>query len=184
LFDLFKKGFLANLRDYEGFGVDFPIGILVAVLFAVMIAVTAVVSYRKYLTVMLASRLLRKEAISEDSAKTLSALGIQNFGISFVLSSGGETKKLFKIKGKREYTYEEYKELISTKGYKEEKTDLKTAELYINPDDLVTAKRIGESEPPGLLSTVLFCLLIVIAYFAITMFLPDILNYISNLSLN
>lgn len=170
-----------DLSEYKNIGLDLDIGFITLIIFAALTAVTAVMSYRRHVLITLASRLLRREALDEESAKSCSALGINSKYASLVMKWGGPYARAIKIKGVREYTYEEYSELIKSKGYKEEKTDFSKAELYVNPESKDLIKRLSDSTPPTLISSALICLGIVAVYLLLAYFLPDIVSTVNNM---
>ena len=169
-----------DLSDYKNIGIKLDIGILILFLFAAFVVVTAFMSYRRYQLINVLTKLIRHDAIGEENAKNLTSFGVKAQTVVAVMKSGGQYTRIFGVKGKKAYTYEEYSALIRQKGFKEEKTDYKTAEIYIKPESMPLVKRLQNSPPPTLVSTVIYCVIIVAVYLVLAYFLPDIVSYIND----
>ena len=61
-----------------------------------------------------------------------------------------------------------------------EPIEIKTAEIYIKPESMPLVKRLQNSPPPTLVSTVIYCVIIVAVYLVLAYFLPDIVSYIND----
>ena len=180
LIELFKKSMTLNLKDYSNIGIDFPIGYFLLFVFAAFIIATVAINLRRSTLHSVTSKLLRHEAISEENAKNLKSLGFTKSTVKTVLSSGGQFKTIFALKGAPEYSYEEYTKMIKERGYKEAKIDYDNAEIYIKEESIAAAKGITEAGAPTALTTVLFCLLILACYICLTLLLPEILNFLNS----
>lgn len=178
---IFKRALTLNLSEYPNIGIDFPIGYFLLAVFVALIITTIAVSYRQNVLTVSVSKLLRKDAIGEENAVNLFKLGFKKSSVNVVLSAGGKFKKIFGVKGRQEYTYEEYNELLKQKKLTEEKIKPETAEIYLKRDSLLFAKRISETTPPTIFTTVLFCILILAVYVILLFVLPDILNYLNGI---
>lgn len=181
IYKFYKDYFFINLKDYPNIGIDLEITkILFCLLIGIIIA-TAILNYRRASTIKVIKRLLRYDATNEENAKTSKELGINEKSLSFILSNNSRLNRLISKVGQKEYTYEEYSKEIKKRGYKEEKTDYKTARLYIREDAIEEAKFLSEASAPTLLSTVLFCVMMVAIFFCIILLLPEILILFNNI---
>ena len=136
---------------------------------------------RKY-TKDLVRKLMRHEAESEESAKTLEELGLNSgFFIKRQLQSEFSfAARLIKRVGKKEYTYEEYVELQKQKKLTKEKIDFTTARFYLNNKEELRRKHIIENYNPSIIRTVMWCVLMLTLYICIALLVPEILSVIDN----
>ena len=178
---ILKRALSLNLLEYDNINIDFPIGYFILAVFAALIITTVAVNYRQHVLILTAQKLLRKEAIGEENAENLFKLGFSKSAVKMVLSAGGQFKKIFGVKGRKEYTYEEYKELLKMKKPTEEKINAEDAEIYIKEDSKLLTKRLSELNPPTILTTILFCVLIATICVGLLLVLGDILNYLNAL---
>ncbi len=167
-----KEFFFLNLSDYENIKISFPLGIFVLLLTVVMIAAVFVITHQRIGVTELLRQLIRREATSDACAKTLDELGISNsLSVKFAFLSGGQIRKMVKIAGREEKTYEEYVAASKKRGFKEEKIDFSTARFYIDEEMIEKGKRIvseGENSyiKPIIISVVLLALFFVFAAFS------------------
>ena len=179
--EFYNKYFEINLNDYPEIGIDLEISrVLLAFLIAIIVA-TVIINVNRAATITFIKKLVRLEALSEENAKSIKELKLNNVFASIAIKSNGKVKNIIQRVGEKKYTYEEYTEMIKKKEYKEEKIDLSTARFYINPDSSQEAQALAESTSPTVLNTVLFCILSVAVFFCIILILPEILTFINNL---
>ena len=178
---IFRDFFSVNLKDYPNIGIDLEITKVLFCFTIGLIVTTIVVSYIRLQTNTLIKKLLRHEATEEENAKSLEKLGMNSFGASVAFLSKGRLSKIVYFKGQKEYTYEEYTELIKSKDFKEEKIDFKTAEFYIKPDKIEEAKKIIDVPTTSVLSLVLLCILIIAVFTCLMLIMPELLSFINSL---
>ncbi len=180
--NLYEKYFLINLKDYPALGIDLEINkILLFVAIGAMLAFIFVGYIRAGVATALKA-LLRREAIDEDSARTLDELRINTLSVRLALRNlGGKTASVIARVGDKKYTYEEYMELSKKKGFKEEKTDLSTARFYIKEGKRDAAKAIYDRFDSPVLHTVLACVLLVALYSCMFFCMPGILNLVNSI---
>ncbi len=172
---------LLNFKDYIDPGIDFPINIfLLSIAVGLCIASVLITFHRRY-TAALIKQLMRHEALDEASAKTLKEIRIEpTFFIRAALNrKSGQLADLIKCVGATSYSYEEYVKLQKTKGFKEEKINFDEAKFYINAENLPRARRINEQGIPSYFQTILGCLLILIIFISVTLFMPEILELLT-----
>lgn len=181
LIRFYEKYVEINLKEYPNIGLDLPLGAILLVAFIAVLITTVIINYRRAILHLTVSKLLRYDAIGEENAKNLDALKINKRSVRLSLNSGGQFAKIIGIKGKQEYTYEEYTTMMKNKTLKEEAVDYRTAELFVKEDSLPLAKRIVDMSSPSVLSTVLMCVLTVAIYVIILLLSPEILTLINNM---
>ncbi len=180
-----KEFFFLNLNQYESFGINFPIGILIIMMSVVLCCAAFIINYQKLFTLNLLKQLTRHNATDEKSAKTLSELHLENsLGLKYSLSSSNSLKSMVKRVGEKTPTYEEYVENSKKKGYKEEKIDFDTARFYINKESLGRVQRIMETSNPAWWRPALMSLFVIALAAIITVFLPELLEWINDYVIN
>ena len=173
-----KEFFTLNLADYENIGVDLLLGTFLAVFTCLFIAVSFLYTYSKISTVTLMCALIRRDALNEESALTLSDLRLcRSFGVKYALS-GKRLQRLLGFVGFETPSYEEFNE----KGSKKEKPclcpDLKTTRIYIPDDSLSAARRIAE-ERVTYITPVILSVIAIAALVALVFTLPDLIELLN-----
>lgn len=182
MWDIFINDYLLiNFKDYIDPGIDFPINIfLLSIAVGLCIASVLITIHRRY-TATLIKQLMRHNAIDEASAKSLKELRIEpTFFIRAALNrKSGQLANLIKCAGAKTYTYEEYSKLQKTKGFRDEKINFDEAKFYINAEQMPRARRINDMGLPSYFQTILGCLLILIIFISVTLFMPEILTLLT-----
>ena len=180
--NFYEKYFLINLKDYPALGIDLEINKILLFLVIGAIFAAIFVGYRRAGVASVIRGLLRREAKSEESARTLDDLRANSLSVRLVLrASGGRLSKIISRVGAPKYTYEEYVALTKKRGFKEEKIDFKNAKFFIAEERTDEAKRIYERSESPLFHTVLFCVLLVAIYVCLLFAMPEILDFINSL---
>ena len=180
MYEFYKKFFLLNLKDYQNINIDFPITVLLFALSLAFVAVIIIVNFRRNRIELLIRQLKRRDAVSEESALTLSEIKLDNFVFRKMLSSEGQLTKLVGRAGEKKYTYEEY--IALTKGKNNmESIDFRKARFYLRNESDERTKHILEGSSPTVLNTVLLCVLVLASFVCISFIMPGILNIINNL---
>lgn len=176
-----------NLADYENIGIDLEISkLLLLILIGLCISFFVIDWHRGYMLTAI-KKLFRHEALDEESAKTLSELGLdRSWSVKWALSHDTRLSKIVKVAGAVEYTYEEYVALMKEKKKRHEKEeldkpDLSTAKFYISSKKLDEARDIQQNYSPSVIKTSLFSLMFIIIFVAITIIMPDILTFINSI---
>ena len=177
---LIKLFLSINLNDYENLKLNFEINkfLLVAyvgVLFAIIISSI----YRSTVNLTL-NRLIRKNAICEESAKTLQELGINLFRVKYILG-GSRMRDIVCMEGEITPTYEEYLEQMKSKKKNINKINYDEARFYIQPSKLDEAKKLVLKSNTSVLNTVLFCVLLFIITVTLVILMPEILTWLNDL---
>ena len=179
--ELIKLFFSVNLKDYENLKLDFEINKFILVAFiGVLIAIIISSIYRSSVY-LLTSRLLRKEALGEDNAMTLSELGINLFRIRYVLSGNSRLKDIINRVGELKPTYEEYVAQMKAKKKTPDKIDFEEAKFYISLENTDKAKEIVLKSNTSVLNIILFCVLLFILTVALIILMPEILGWLNGI---
>ena len=154
---------------------------IVAIAIGICIA-AFILSFHKIHTLRAIKQLLRHNITSEEKAKTLKELRLNDSrALKRMLSQSGQLTEMIKMVGKKQYTYEEYVALQKSKGFKEEKIDFSVARFYLAPEKLDKAKRMQETESPSYIKTALACVLILAIAVCITLAMPELLSFLSKM---
>ena len=179
--EIYDRYINLNLKEYSNINVDFEINkFLIIVLFAIIIATVLINLKRTFITRLL-NNLIRHEAFSEDSAKTLAELDLLNPVMKHIISESSQLSRLISRVGEVKMSYEEYLEKIKEKGYKEEKINFDEARFYIKEENLISAKDASANKSSSLLNTVLLCVLTFMVFVCLILLMPEILGIINNL---
>jgi hypothetical protein len=178
-----KDFFFLNLNDFENIGLNFPIGIFLIMLAVAICGMVFIINWHKTYTIAMLKQLLRHEATSEASAKTLADLGLSNtWGLKSSLSKSGQLTYVVKRVGEEKLTYEKYMENQKKKKSKEknEKIDFTSSKFYIESGKLDRAKRLVETDNASWWKPVFISLIIIAVLILSALFLSDILQAINS----
>ena len=171
-----KQFFFLNLKDYENLKFFLPIGMIVTLLAAALIAATFMITYRKRYMYAICTQLLRHEALSEDSAKTLKELRLANYAaLRRALARGGQLTHIVKRANEVKPTYEEAKK----RGYKAEPIDFTEARFYISEDELGRAEGISKGSYPAWWKPIVASFFILAVLVLLVIFLPELVELIN-----
>lgn len=181
MLDILKDFISINLKDYIDPGIDFPINVfLLSIALGLCIATFFITFHRRY-TVRFIKKLLRHNALSEESAKSIPQLHIKpGFFLKGALSRSGQLTDMVKRVGETKIPYKQYVKMQKKKGFKDEKIDFENAKFYIAEEKIDRAKRISETPFPSYINATLCCILILAIFICIALFMPEILNWIAN----
>lgn len=174
--------FFLNLKDYPNIGIDFEINVFLLVLTLALCVSFFFVNHHRSMMQTIVKQLTRHEATDEDSAKTLTELGLgRAFVLKWALSRPGLLTRIIGRVGEKSYTYEEYVALSKKKGgLKEEKIDFNEARFYIRESGAERAKLILENYGTSLPRAILYCVLFLVLYVCIALSMPEILSLIDS----
>ena len=179
-----KDLFLLNLNDYSNININFPIIIFFFALTVAFSVVSFIINARNMHSVNLIKQLLRHEAYTEESAKTLSELKIKaGYLLKNMLSQ--KTGKLTSIVcrvGDTKMTYEQYMIASKQKGYKEEKIDFSSAKFYIPNERRENGKKMVDKDTSTRLKPILATIFLIAIFACIAIVTPDLLDYINRLA--
>ncbi|MBQ2737372.1 MAG: hypothetical protein IJF38_01675 [Clostridia bacterium] len=127
--NFYQKYIELNLADFFDIGFDFKINKVLFFAFLGIIVACIFTNYIESGISLTLKRLLRTESHSEQSAKTLSELGLKNSKcVRLAIGRrGGMTARLIRISGERALTYEEC--IAEEKRLREEKKKIRKARL-------------------------------------------------------
>jgi len=168
-----------NTNDYVNLGGDLEINKLLLILTPIVVICCLFVNLFRKNMFYTVKQLSRHNAVDEESAKTLTALGLGRNGIiKWMLSRDGQLSRIVKRKGAPSYTYEEYTQLAKEKKLKEEKIDFSTAEFYLADDSDLRVKKMIERYDISPFKTALVCIFTFIIMVLIMLLMPDILSLV------
>lgn len=178
----FIKDFLSlNLSQFENFGMSFPIGAFLMIFSLAMCVAFFIYNYKKRSAALILKQLIRHNATSGETAKTLKDLHLEkNFYLKSALSGGGQLSHLVKSAEDLKPTYEEYILNSKKRGYKEKKIDFDEAKFYISEEQINKAKRIVETSNTELWRPILFSAVMILLLVILMIFLPEILQAINS----
>ena len=195
MYEFYKNYLSVNLADYENIGINLEISKVLFGLLIGLIIASVIVSWQRNAMLAIIKKLNRRGCVDESSAKTLSELNINTFGVRTLVKTSSRVKRLIKRVGESEYTYEEYTALLKKKKEKKEgsekdgklplelekKIDFATAKFYLKDACSNDTKNILDKKKNPVLNTVLMCLLLVSVYTILLFLMPDILSLINSI---
>ena len=196
MFELLKYYMSTNLKDYPNIGFDMKICWILLALTVGIISAAILITIDRNTMIALVKKLTRVEAKDEKSAKTLKELSLDNLVVRWLLKGSGRLKRLVKIVGEKEYSYEEYiaitKKKKRKKGEKIEeesakisnKIDFLLARFYLTDINSNETKNLTEARKSPILNTVLFCVLLLCLFVCLMFLMPTILSAIDNYLFN
>ena len=193
--EFYTRFFFINTNEYYNLGGDLWINILLLILLPIVLLILISYHLVRNNTFLIVKRLLKRDATSEDNAKKLKDLGLEDRKIiKWMLSGDGQITRIVKRKGAPVYTYEEYVEAqkkgkkSSGDGTKEEnkcscnnKIDFETAEFYLDDTQSERIERICEKYEVRRRNTVIMCVAISVAFVIVMLMMHEILFGINEL---
>lgn len=174
---------LLDLRDFPALEAEFPVGIVVlAVALALAVACFVTTWYRGN-TALLLRRLLRAEALSEDSARTLSELGLSSRrGVAALLRRGSRSQLPVTSVERTRMTYDEYRAWQREhRGKREREPGPDVAELhwYIAEPQQARARRLYREDGSSLGKACLCAALILLLAVGLLLLLRPLLGWLA-----
>ena len=127
-------------------------------------------------------QLVRHEAYTEELAKTLAELRVDNtFVVKRVLSNNNILTKIVARAGAKAYSYEEYVALSKEERDAVEKIDFDTAAFYIREDKKNFALSVIEKYNTSIAKTILAVAFVAVMCVCIISCMPGILNVINRI---
>ncbi len=176
-----------NAKDFLPTEMNIYVNVAVFITAFALCCASFIINYHKSYTLLLIKQLLRRNAISDENAKTLRELHLENSRvIKSALNTRGQLTSIVKMQGYKAPTYEEYVASQRVKKRKdrkekEEKIDFSTARFFIPSEQIDRAKRFQEKENPTLWRTALICVFIIALSVCIALLMPEILRLLNNL---
>ena len=180
IIEIIKNNLNINLKNYENINIDINISIVILCIFIGITLVSIVYNHYNYCMITLTKRLIRYSATDIDNAKTLDEINLNIFGVRFLLNNSSRISKLIERVGEVKLSYDEYEEKLKTKNFKEEKIDFATARFFISYDKIPEARLLSEKPTPGVVSSILFCILMIFLFIFVILTLPELLTLINN----
>lgn len=178
--EFYQEYFLINLKDYKNIGIDLPIVQVMLIFACAMIAAIIAINCIKFTANNIIKKLIRHEALTEESAMTLGELGLNKGRYRRALDPYKKLAKIVGRVGEKEYTYDEYVELLKDENFSDA-IDFETARFYVRSDEKDSAMRIYETSDSVVLHTVMQCLFIVAITACLTFLMPSILSFVNDM---
>ena len=176
----FQDIIFLNAKDYLGTVCNIHINLILCAIALALSVASFFINHHKTYNLAIIKALLRKEATTDDTAKTLAEIRLSDsWFLRRALSRNGQLTKIVKRVGAPEYTYDDYMALTNEEK-KGERIDFSTARFFIPEANVERAKLIREKENPTVFRTALLCLLIISVTVCLMLLMPAILNLISN----
>ena len=179
--DLFQRYISINLSDYSNINVDLEINKIVLLILLGLLISTVVISYKRAIIIRVAKKLLRHEALDEQSAVTLDAIHLNSFFVKREIEGETRLHRLVGVKGEKDLSYEEYVSKSKSKEEKREESENKERAFYIRGERLDEVKKIASQKDITALNTLLLCILYVIVFVSIVFLMPEILTIVNKL---
>jgi hypothetical protein len=180
MLDDIKEYLSINLKDYENIAINFEINKFLLFVSLALCVVAFVVNYRRAILVDTVKQLLRHNATCEESARTLSELGLSSSrGIRKAIVSDSQLRRMIAIVGESRPTYEEYVKAMKEKK-KNEKFDVSSARIYVTSESLDRAKYVYNTYNASLLRTLLSCVLLLSFTACLILLSPSILSLLND----
>ena len=201
---IYTKYISLNVKDYLGGNFDFQINKVLIFLAIGLCIACFFINYNQSVVSRLIKKLIRLDAFSEDSAKTLKDLGLTDHKPTKILISknSGVTKRVLGVVGRKTLTYEEY--IAAERAKKEAKKarltkkntkstpdttcendapaenfdvelDFLTARFFVIPDTREYAERYVRRDYSPL-KTAIYCVFIVLFFTALIITMPYLLK--------
>jgi len=178
MLDDIKEYLSLNLSDYENIDVNFEINKFILLCAVALCFVAFYVNYRRSILVSTVRQLIRHGAKDEESARTLSELGLADSrGIRKAIFEDSRLRRMITIVGEVRPTYEEYMESMKKKE-KPASPDPLAARIYIPAEAQERAKHVYNTYDTSLVKTTLSCIFIFSLAVCVTLILPSLLSVI------
>ena len=179
MLDDIKEYLSLNLNDYENININFEINKFILFCAIALCVVAFYVNYKRSLMVNIVKQLLRKNAIDEESAKTLVELKLDSSrGIKKAIFTSSQLRRLISIVGESRPTYEEY--VAAQKAKKKiDSPDPTAVRIYIKVESLDRAKHIYNTCNISIFNTLLACVLIIAFCTCLALVMPELLTVIN-----
>ena len=180
MLDDIKEYLSVNLNDYENININFEVNKFILFCAIALCFVAFYINYKRSLMVNIVKQLLRKNAIDEESAKTLVELKLDSSrGIKKAIFTSSQFRRLISIVGESRPTYEEYVAAQKEKK-KIDSPDPSAVRIYIKAESLDRAKHIYNTYNVSILNTLLACVLIIAFSVCLVLVMPEILTVIND----
>lgn len=171
------KYIFLDFSDYPNLKISFPIGMFLILACVAFCVAAFVMCRREAATVYLLRQLVRHGAKDEASAKSAKALGISEKLQKKLLAREGRLASLVLIAGYEQPSYEEYEKLRRSK----KKAPVcpiaaDDARYYLNGDFAETAQKAAEANEPTLLKPIIISLVLIVAFAALFLVMPNLLE--------
>ena len=185
MFEVLKKCFSINLNEYKYIGVDLEINKIILCTAVVLMACIVVFNTYRANIKLTVSQLVRHKAKDEESAKTLSELGLdRSRAIKKLLGKNNMLTKIVARCGEKKYGYDEYMALSDEEKKECEEFDVTESRFYIREEYSLQATSVIDKYGTSVCRTILSCVLVAIVSISLFLSMPGTLNVLNNLLKN
>ena len=172
-----------NAKEYLDVSSDIYINVILLFIAIALCAASFLINYHKTYTVNIIKQLLRREATSEENAKTLKELKLDNcHGLKSALIKSNRLTSIVSMVGRVKPTYDEYMAQSKENKRCADMIDFNLARFFIPKENVDKAISIKEKENPSIRRTVLVCLFIISISICLMLLMPGILILLANAS--
>ena len=178
MLDVIKEYLSVNLDDYENIGINFEINKFILLCAMTLCVFSFFINYKRSLIADTVKQLLRHNATDEESAKTLSELGLADSrGIKKAIFTSSQLRRMITVIGEVRPTYEEYV------AAQKEKKKIATADplavrIYIPAEAMDRAKHVYNTYNTSLVRTLLACVMVISLAMCLIFIMPGFLSFI------
>lgn len=191
-----------NMKDYPNIGFDFEIVKVLLVSAIVLCVVFCVMDFHKKNAYLIIKQLMRHEARSSDSAKTLSELGLASSKPAKRALASPQLRSVVGRIGEKKMTYEEFleneklkkKRMLAKFGIGKKNAEKGEAleanassatnedvRYYIMEERSAYASKIYNGADISVLRMILRCVLVMAIAVCFTMLMPELLSFANNI---
>ncbi len=173
------KHIFLDFKDYPNIKIGFPIGMFL-ILAAISLCIAVFIINKRKATVSLVARsLLRYEALSPESAKTLSSLHLDDKSIKSSLMRGGVIPVLLTRADFKKPSFHEYQKMSREERKSTDKIDFEKERFYLNPKNRELAETIAGGEEGSMLKTIILAVAILAIFAILFIVMPDLLELVN-----
>ena len=177
----FDRYFNINLSDYPAFGFDFNVSLVLFALCLGLCIAIVIITAKKCASTAILRQLLRHEAVGEGASKTLSEIGLaENRAAKRALSCDKMLRRYVKLVGEVKISYEDYMKMTKAEQKtfdKGREIDFSEARFFVPENEADRATTAVQSDSSSPLTAALLCLVMLAAFFALSMAMPSILAF-------
>ncbi len=177
MLEFFNRYILLNTRDY-GLELDLYINLIIICFTLALIISLVAVTVRDYFGKTILKRLLRLEAKDEQSARSISELGLSKSIIANgILKRGGKHTSSIDTVGLKAPTYDDYLKAKKEKQPFSFDADISQARFFIREENITLAKTVI-LKSASVVSSIVFSIIALVLCVASVILMPSILTLI------
>ena len=173
---------LLNLNEFANIDIDIYINLLFLAIAVAIIVIAFLFDFSRGITYTAVKQLVRHEANDENSAKTLSELGLSKSKfVRFMLSGAGELTRAVLRVGSPKIDYDSFMKLNREERKKLFLIDFDTETFYLSEEGKKRADRILSRYEFSIPRFVAFAVFVILIWGAVCAFSYEIFSYINSI---